>query len=40
MKLFERITPRRLLAIALVAAMVACAWLAPLDSAATRWSCC
>ena len=36
MHLFERITPRRWLAIALVAAMVACAWLAPLDAAANR----
>ena len=36
MHLFERITLRRWLAIALVAAMVACAWLAPLDSAANR----
>lgn len=30
------ITPRRLLAILLVATMVACAWLAPLDAAANR----
>lgn len=32
----ERFSPRRLLAILLVAAMVACAWLAPLDAAANR----
>jgi hypothetical protein len=32
----RQITPRRLLAILLVAAMVACAWLAPLDAAANR----
>jgi hypothetical protein len=36
MNLPRQITPRRALAMLLVAVMVACAWLAPLDAAANR----